>query len=470
MNKTIKLTIVIGLSAMLMAACGSTATPEASDSPPPPPATATTEAQPTKIPTKTPPQTGPLATANAAFAQVTLNPPTPMGGVAVTGDDDYVGLFNQAWSVIEANYVRDDFNGIDWQAVHDEYEPLFADIDNQEDHFALMSLLVLELQDDHSRYVPPERLGAEAGVETSADPPPSPWTGLEIWPAKEDEQLMIWYVCANGPGANAGLQRGDVIQAIDGVPVTKSDADWEGSDYRAAIFGNEGNSSVTLTVQQGPDSGPRDFTIRLGVANGCDVYTYGILNESPRIGYVRIPDYGSDPHGDTLSAIEAMESDGALDGLIFDQRHNPGGQPDDTLPIFTEGIVGTRGGMRADSTRTIYRVRGPVQWNEETPVVVLTDGNSHSAADWFPAAMKELDRATILGMPSAGNTEGITAFILSDGTLLRIAVSMLALNDGSVLEGIGVIPDITVPLEDWGLRQSPFDIQVQAAIDFLITQ
>lgn len=90
--------------------------------------------------------------------------------------------------------------------------------------------------------------------------------------------------------------------------------------------------------------------------------------------------------------------------------------------------------------------------------------------DWFPAAMRELDRATILGMPPAGNIEGITVFILSDSTLVRIAVSMLALNDGCLLEGVGVIPDITVPLGDWGLRQTPHDVQVQAAIDFLTTQ
>jgi carboxyl-terminal processing protease len=470
MKHSVKFILIFGLFALLISACGAGASPATSA-----PDVSATQAPTmiptaTKKPTKTPILVGPVATANAMFAQITLNPPTPMGSVAVQGDDDYVGLFNQAWNVIAEKYIRDDFNGVDWDAVYEEYLPLFSAVDNQEDHWALMTDLVHELQDDHSRYVPPDRLGRESKVDTAADPEPVAWTGMQLWPAREDEQLMIWYVCANGPAASAGLVRGDVIQAIDGVLVTKSNDGWEGSDYGAAIYGNEGHASVTLTIQQGPDLEPRDFTIRLGGANGCDDWIYSIVNESPRIGYIRMPAYTGDAYANTLGAIVAMEANGVLDGLILDQRHNPGGQPDQTLTIFTEGFVGTRGGLRSDSTRTIYRIRGPIDWNEDTPVVVLTDGNSASAADWFPAAMKELERATIIGMPSKGNTEGITGFILSDGTYIRLAVSGLLLNDGSSIEGIGVIPDIMVPLGDWGLRQTPYDIQVQAAIDFLLTQ
>lgn len=463
---------ILGILALLLAACGGSApepTAAATDTQAPT-ATATEEPTATPKPTKTPPQTGPLATANALNNQVTVVPPTPVGGVVVEGPEDYVGLFMQAWNVIAANYVRDDFNSVDWDAVYDEYLPLFEAIDNQEDHWTLMSQFVRELQDDHSRFVPPERMGAEFGVDTEASSGPLPWTGLQIWPAKEDEQLMIWYVCSLGPGASAGLQRGDVILAIDGEPVVKSDSDWESGDYRAAQFGGESHEQVTLTVQQGPDADPRDVTLNLGGASGCDGWTYGIVNDSPRIGYVRVPNYDGDAGFNILSAIEAMEEPGPLDGLIVDQRHNPGGNSDESAAVFTEGIVGTVGAMREDSTRTIYRIRGPVAWNTETPVVVLTDGNSHSAADYFPAAMRELGRATILGMPSAGNTEGITGFNLSDGTLIRLAVSILALNDGSSIEGSGVIPDIEVALGDWGLRQTPYDVQLQAAIDFLLSQ
>lgn len=412
------------------------------------------------------PMSGAQATANAAFAQVTLNLPTPVGGTKIA-PDDYVGIFEQAWVVIHDNYVRDSFNGVDWDAVHDEYLPLFQAVTTQEEYWTLMSQFVRELNDDHSRYVPPANMTAEFGVDTADSAAPRPWTGLELWPAKEDTQLIIWNVCALGPGAEAGLVRGDVITVIDGVPVTKSDEDWEGADYRAAIYGNQGADSVTLTVVQGPNSPAVDVTLPLGGASGCDDWSHAIVSEEPRIGYIRIPDYDGDAETQVLDAIHDLEADAPLDGLILDQRHNPGGNSDNTIQIFTEGIVGTIGYLREGRSRTLYRIRGPVQWNETTPVVVLTDGNSHSAADYFPAAMQELGRATIIGSYSAGNTEGITGFSLPDGTLIRLAVQALLLNDGSSIEGIGVTPDVYVPLGEWGLRQTPFDIQLQAAIDYL---
>jgi C-terminal peptidase prc len=471
MKQIHKLALLIMLLAIGLAACGGSAQPTIA-----PEATGTkapTE-EPTEEPkpTKTQILTGPIATANALIAQQTIIPSTPIGG-AVLEEGDYVGLFNQAWIIVRDNYVRDDFNGVDWDAVRDEYEPLFEAVDNDEDYWDLMSDLIHELNDNHSRYVPPARMNAEFGTSGGSNNTGSPWTGLEIWPAKEDEQLMIWYVCSNGPAANSGLRRGDVILAIDGKAVVKSDQDWESADYRAAVFGNEGNSNVTLTVQRGPDSEAEDVTLQLGGANGCDTWTHFLLSESPRIGYVRIINYGGNATAELLTRIQAMEESAALDGLVIDQRHNPGGSLGDlanAVTLFAEGIVGSDGPIREGEQRTIFRIRGPVEWSTTTPVVVLTDGNSHSAADMFPASMKELGRATILGMPSAGNTEAITGFSISDGTLIRLAISAFLLNDGSPIEGDGVIPDVVVPLGDWGLGQLPFDIQLQAALDFLLGQ
>jgi C-terminal peptidase prc len=414
------------------------------------------------------PMSGAQATANALFASITLNPPTPAGGTEIA-PDDYVGIFEQAWAVIHDNYVRDNFNGVDWDAIHDEYRPQFEAVQTQEDYWALMTAFVRELGDNHSRYVPPANMTAEFGVDTADSAAPLPWTGLEIWAAKEDEQLMIWNVCTTGPGAQAGLQRGDVITAINGTPVTKGDEGWERADYRAAIFGEgENPSSVTLTVVQGPGASPQDFELALGGAGGCDDWNHFLVSEDPRIGYIRIPDYDGDSSTQVLDAIHAMEADAPLDALILDQRHNPGGNSDDTLQLFTEGIVGTVGYLREGRSRTIYRIRGPVVWNETTPMVVLTDGNSHSAADYFPAGMQQLGRATIIGSNSAGNTEGIIGFSLPDGTLIRLAVQALLLNDGSSIEGVGVTPDVFIPLGEWGLRQQPYDVQLQGAIDYLL--
>jgi carboxyl-terminal processing protease len=425
--------------------------------------------EPTATPTKKAPS-GPLATAQALAAQTTLVPPTPVGGVGSVdiAADDYVGIFKQAWAIVEAEYVRDNYNGVDWDAVYDEYLPKAEQVQSSEELHVLLADLIHELGDSHSRFVPPSRMQAEFGVGSS-DGTPRPWTGIQVWPGpgREDQYLSAWYVCELSPAALAGIETGDSILAVDGEKVTTgSDGIIDSTFVSGAVFGT-GGDSVTLTVQSGPDESPRDVTVELGGAGGCDDWRHMIVNESPRIGYIRVPDFDGNAGSNILSAIRDMEKDAPLEGLILDVRHNPGGNSDDSAGIFADGIVGTVGALREGKQRQIYRIRG-VDWNDTTPLVVLTDGSSHSAADYFPAAMKELERATIIGTNSAGNTEGIVSRSLADGTLIRLAITTLLLNDGTSLEGVGVTPHVYVPLGQWGLKQKPYDVQLQAAIDYLL--
>ncbi len=419
-------------------------------------------------PTETPEKANALATIAALSAQTTIVYATPVGGVAVEGPDDYVGIVKQAWNIVNTEYVRDNYNGADWPAVYDEYVALAEDVTSSEELWDLLALMIGELDDSHSRHVPPSRMTAEFGIDTAAAGEPRAATGIVIWPgpSREDEYLTIWEVCSQSAAAEAGITRGDIITAIDGNPVVRGEEDYTREDRTAAIFGN-GGDQVTLTIWQGPDQDPEDITLTLNGVGGCPYRYHMVVSEDPYIGYIRVPDFDGDSDFAISESINALEEEQPLAGLIVDVRHNPGGNSDDSVAVFTEGVVGTVGKLREGEQRTIYRIRGPVIWNETTPVVVLTDGSSHSAADYFPAAMKELGRATIVGMNSAGNTEGITGWSLADGTLIRLAVMTMALNDGTVLEGIGVTPDVIVPLGTWGLKAEPYDLQIQAGIDTL---
>jgi carboxyl-terminal processing protease len=408
---------------------------------------------------------GPRATAAALAAGVTLAPSdSGEANSSQLADDDYVGILRQAWTIIRDNYVRDNFNGADWDAVLEEYLPRAEAVTNQEAFWDLMEDFVHELNDNHSRFVRPDRFAAEFDLPGGEGRPSA---GMTVWPAREDQQLMIWHVCQIGAAASAGLHRGDVILEINGEEVVRAEDGYPRELYIEAMFGDGSSNQVELLVDQGPDTDPVQVKLPLGGAAGCDGWAYQILNESPRIGYIRIPDFSGDADFNILSAINAMEEDGALDGLILDVRHNPGGNADRSTAIFTEGEFGLVGPLREDGTQTTYRIRGPVKWNEDTPVVLLTDGSSHSAAEYFAITLTLYDRATQVGMPTAGNTEGITGFNLADGSLIRLAVMTLQLPDGSTLEVTGVIPDVEIPLGDWGLRQEP-DIQLQTALDILM--
>ena len=474
MNRLMTLAFVTAVLLLTIAACASepevivitvpvisevevTATPAPTEPPTIPPQPTTTT-EPTVVPTKT--LSPIMATRQAMLAMLPTR--APVTAVPQIAADDYPALINQACGIVRDNYVRDNYNGVDWEAKCEEYAVLAESVDNQEAYWDLMAAFIHELGDNHSRFVQPDRFAAEFDLPSEGSG--RPWAGMSIWPAKEDEQLMIWYVCDFGAAAAAGLQRGDVILAINGGAVERGAAGFDRTAINLALYANE--NSATLTVQRGPDVEPEEIELEFGSAGGCDGWQVGLLSEAPRIGYIRVPDFGGDSDTNIFAAIQRLEENGALDGLILDIRHNPGGNSDKDIAIFTKGEFGKVGSLRSDATQTIYRIRGPVRWNETTPLAVLIDGNSHSAADYFPAAMKLSGRATLVGMPSAGNTEGIISFNLADKSLIRLAVSTLVLPDGNTFEGIGIIPDIMVPLGDWGLRDVP-DVQLRAAYEAL---
>lgn len=401
------------------------------------------------------------ATAQALNALVSV----PTSAVTAIAPDDWVAIVSQACDIVRENYVRDNFNGIDWDATCNNYLQRAEGVTNQEALWVVLEDLIAELNDQHSRFV------SIADFNNEFDLPSTgagiPWPGMSLSPAREYDRLIVWLVCDIGPAASAGLQRGDVILAIDGqeFPVGET---IDAAEVRQAMYGN-GKTSATYTVWRGPDSEPEEITLTYGGAAGCDGWYYGLVSEAPRIGYLRIPDFSGVADTNVLEAIQAMEEEAPLEGLIIDVRHNPGGNSDRTLSIFTEGYFGTIGPLRQDATRTNYRIPGPVKWNSTTPVTVLTDGASHSAAEYFAIVMQLSGRATIVGYNSAGNTEGIFSYNLADGSVIRLATYILVLPDGSLIEDVGVTPDVLVPVGEWGLRDVP-DVQFQAAYDVLLEQ
>jgi C-terminal peptidase prc len=438
-----------------------TATPSVTSSPTNPP-TATTEPAAVATPTVPPLR----ATLDALTAKVTFTPRDDAN--PNIEDDDYPALTQEACDIVRENYVRENFNGVDWDAICEDYQETAATIGDQSALWDLLESLIGELADDHSRFVRPDRFAAEFNLPTEESG--RPWPGFILSSARENDQLMLWSVCQIGPAASAGLRRGDVILAINGQEVVRGEDGYDMTALYQNIYRDDADS-VALTVLRGPGKEPDEVTIPFGAASGCDGWSYGLLLDSPdpRIGYVRVADFSGGSDENIMITIEQMEAERPLDGLIVDVRHNPGGNSDSDIAIFAAGTFGTYGALREGAIQTTFRVRGPARWNETTPVVVLTDGASHSAAEYFATAMQQSGRATLVGMPTAGNTEGITGYNLTDGSLIRLASGTLTLPDGNTLEGVGVIPDVEVPLGKWGLREVP-DIQLQEAIDILLEQ
>jgi C-terminal processing protease CtpA/Prc len=140
-----------------------------------------------------------------------------------------------------------------------------------------------------------------------------------------------------------------------------------------------------------------------------------------------------------------------------------------TIALFQDGgsIGSTRGRSAGEEQivpggQTIPELAG-------VPIAVLTGPDSVSAAEMFAAGMQVLGRATVVGLPSAGNTENLYSYSFDDGSRLLIASVAYFLPDGTLIEGRGVLPDRVVDAEWWRFPLEA-DPQLLVALDSIDEQ
>ena len=144
-------------------------------------------------------------------------------------------------------------------------------------------------------------------------------------------------------------------------------------------------------------------------------------------------------------AIQALQSDGQLKGLIFDLRNNPGGLLDEAVLVASQFI--------ADGVITIEREKaGTEQVFEalpdgvatEMPLVVLINQGSASASEIVAGAIQENKRGTLIGDQSFGKGTVQIPYTLSDGSELRVTIAEWLTPKGRQINREGITPDIVV--------------------------
>jgi carboxyl-terminal processing protease len=177
------------------------------------------------------------------------------------------------------------------------------------------------------------------------------------------------------------------------------------------------------------------------------------------IAYIYISDFiESTP--DKLAEVMANIKNENATGIILDLRGNPGGLLDQVVDVasffLAEGIV-----VQVRSNQGEIEVDYVNEERPETdlPMVVLVDGDSASGSEVLAGALQDHGRATIAGTTTYGKGSVNALFPLSDGSGLYITIARWLTPDGRLIEGQGIVPDIT--LDTTG------DEEIQWAIDYL---
>ena len=260
-----------------------------------------------------------------------------------------------------------------------------------------------------------------------------------------------------GPADLAGLKKDDILFAVEGEEVTGQDL----SMVVAKMKGEEG-TTVTLTVYRSSEDAYLDFDIVRAVVN-VPTISYKMLEN--QIGYIQLTEFDTITIEQFDLALKDLMNQGAK-SLIFDLRDNGGGLLSsvcdildillpESLLVYTEDKNGKRSEQWADDAACV-----------DVPMVVLVNGNTASASEIFAGALRDYDKAEIIGTTSFGKGIVQTFLSLSDGSAVKLTTSEYFTPRGVAIHKKGVEPDIVIEYDP----AAETDNQLQAAVDYLNEQ
>jgi len=300
--------------------------------------------------------------------------------------------------------------------------------------------------DPHSSFMTKEEY-KELMTETKGS-----FSGIGIEITIKDKILTVVSPIEGTPAYKAGMKAGDKIIKVEG----ESTQDMGIMEAVKKIRGPEG-SKVNLTiVREGMDK-PLELSITRGVIPLKSVRYYVL---SPGIGYIRISNFQSNTSNDLSSALEILDKDGMLKGLIKDLRNNPGGLLSQAIEVseqFLDSgvIVSTKG---RESSHNITATAHKNKKDSEYPIIVLVNGGSASAAEIVAGALQDNKKAIILGSRTFGKGSVQSILPLSDGSGLRLTTARYYTPSGKSIQSSGITPDIEmsfVVTEEKAKKKSP---------------
>lgn len=324
---------------------------------------------------------------------------------------------------------------------------------------AAANAMVSALGDRWSYYISADEMAAFKQRKTNTHGA----IGITIAKREDGRGFDILTVEPDGAAGKAGVLPGDILIEAEGQSVV----DMDSNELVQIIKGTPG-TKVTIVVLRQEER--VEFTItRETVEN---VVAVGELLPG-NVGYVLIANFNTNSASQTLAVIEDLLEQGA-EKLLFDVRDNPGGYVDELNEILDyllpEGNLFRA--VSADGKESVDKSDASCL---EMPMAVLVNSRSYSCAEFFAAALREYDWATVVGMPTVGKGYFQNTFYLIDGSAVSVSTGQYYTPKGvSLAEEGGLVPDVTVEVDEEtealiyvGYMPLNEDPQVLAALEVL---
>lgn len=272
--------------------------------------------------------------------------------------------------------------------------------------------LIDELGDPNSQYLSPDHLrrlreatsGTYSGVGMSLD--------------LRDGWLVVTYVRVGTPADRAGLAIGDRLVELNG----QSMHNWSPGEARVAIRGVPG-TRLAFAVERGNTTAKIQLALERTEIHVSAVTRAMLLGRG--VGYLMVSTFNDSTALDVAHTVDSLVTAGAH-GLVMDLRGNPGGlltQGVEVADLFLdkgERIATTRG--RSTGTAVDFTDKAAQRW-PETPLVVLVNENTASAAEVVAGALQDHDRAILIGRQTYGKGSAQSVLQLDDGGALKLTAA-----------------------------------------------
>ncbi len=323
--------------------------------------------------------------------------------------------FSQAYSIIRQEYVRD--------VTADELL-----------EGALKGLL--QNLDVHSTYLTKEQYD-DMKLSTSGE-----FDGVGIEISVENGMVTVVSPIDDTPAFKAGVKAGDIILEVDGL----STVDMTSQEVVSKIRGPRG-TEVKLLLMHKDGKAPEEIAIIRDAIPLTSVKSRFLDTD----GYlwVRLSRFTENTTTELLDSLKKMSKEAEITGIVLDLRSNPGGLLDQAVSVsdvfLKEGTIVSMNGRNPRMERVFKAKDRPDDLT--VPVVILVNSGSASASEIVAGALKDHNRAVLIGERTFGKGSVQHIIPLDDGSAIKLTVARYYTPNGTSIQAEGIEPDLVVPFE-----------------------
>lgn len=347
-------------------------------------------------------------------------------------------------------------------------------IDSKKVLYGAISGMLQSLEDPYTSFFPPKE---NTSFKTQLS---GQFEGIGAELGLSDQNRVIVVSPLDGsPAQKAGIKSGDIILKV-GEDATIG---WTLPQVVEKIRGPKG-TPVKLTILHEKEKNSKDLSIVRDVITvksvtgwlkqvGCASNGKCVNKEScptcESIAYIRLSQFGDRTNNEFLGVVNDLyakiQKDKNFKGVVLDLRNNPGGYLNDAVFIASEfikdGVVVIQQDGAGNQTPLSVSRKGLLT---EVPIIALINKGSASASEIVAGALRDHNRARLVGEKSFGKGTIQSAIDVDDGASVHLSIGKWLTPNGIWVHKVGITPDIKVELDAKSVNGSGFDNQLQKAI------